>query len=53
MTEEKHLVPISHHISEVQLSTLPLHFPHDVALCFLLVYEQRTLFIASVSLVLW
>lgn len=47
---EKHLVPISHSVSEVQRFTLPLHFPHDVALAFLLVCIQRRLFIASVSL---
>lgn len=47
---EKHLVPISHHVSKMQHFTLPLHFPHDVALGFLLVCDQRRLFIASVSL---
>ena len=47
---EKDLVPISHHVSEVQHFILPLHFPHDVALGFLLVCDQRRLFIASVSI---
>lgn len=46
---ERHLVPVSHHVSEVQHFTLQLHFPHD-ALGFLLVPDQRRLFIAFVPL---
>lgn len=51
MTKEwRDLIPVSHHVSEVQHFTFQLHFTHDVALGFLLVPDERRLFIAFVSL---
>lgn len=46
---EKHLLPITHHVSEVQHFTFPLQVPHGVALGFCLVQDQGRLFLVSLS----